>query len=81
MQRSAEALSHAGIPQHSDTQETVRKMAAMKTELVNPAPPCHLFSCAVCFVLMFCCLCILRTSTYMCTYSMRALVSSGTVFV
>ncbi|XP_044218554.1 ankyrin repeat and MYND domain-containing protein 1 isoform X1 [Thunnus albacares] len=32
MQRSAEALSHAGIPQHSDTQETVRKMAAMKTE-------------------------------------------------
>ncbi|XP_070688383.1 ankyrin repeat and MYND domain-containing protein 1 [Pempheris klunzingeri] len=32
MQRSAEALSRAGIPQHSDTQETVRKMAAMKTE-------------------------------------------------
>ncbi|KAI3368518.1 hypothetical protein L3Q82_025526, partial [Scortum barcoo] len=32
MQRSAEALSHTGIPQHSDTQETVRKMAAMKTE-------------------------------------------------
>ncbi|XP_026178668.1 ankyrin repeat and MYND domain-containing protein 1 isoform X2 [Mastacembelus armatus] len=32
MQRSAEALSHTGIPQRSDTQETVRKMAAMKIE-------------------------------------------------
>ncbi|KAE8293896.1 Ankyrin repeat and MYND domain-containing protein 1 [Larimichthys crocea] len=32
MQRSAEALSRTGIPQRSDTQETVRKMAAMKTE-------------------------------------------------
>ncbi|CAK6972793.1 ankyrin repeat and MYND domain-containing protein 1 [Scomber scombrus] len=32
MQRSAEALSHTGIPQRLDTQETVRKMAAMKTE-------------------------------------------------
>ncbi|XP_063748384.1 ankyrin repeat and MYND domain-containing protein 1 isoform X2 [Eleginops maclovinus] len=32
MQRSAEALSRTGVPQHSDTQETVRKMAAMKTE-------------------------------------------------
>ncbi|XP_074491160.1 ankyrin repeat and MYND domain-containing protein 1 isoform X1 [Sebastes fasciatus] len=30
MQRSAEALSRTGIPQHSDTQETVRKMAVMK---------------------------------------------------
>lgn len=34
MQRSAEALSRTGMPQHSDTQETVRKMAAMKTESV-----------------------------------------------
>lgn len=34
MQRSAEALSRTGIPQSSDTQETVRKMAAMKTESV-----------------------------------------------
>ncbi|XP_059197333.1 ankyrin repeat and MYND domain-containing protein 1 isoform X2 [Centropristis striata] len=32
MQRSAEALSRTGIPQRSDTQETVRRMAAMKTE-------------------------------------------------
>ncbi|XP_051232059.1 ankyrin repeat and MYND domain-containing protein 1 isoform X1 [Dicentrarchus labrax] len=32
MHRSAEALSRTGIPQRSDTQETVRKMAAMKTE-------------------------------------------------
>ncbi|XP_029285833.1 LOW QUALITY PROTEIN: ankyrin repeat and MYND domain-containing protein 1 [Cottoperca gobio] len=32
MLRSAEALSRTGIPQHSDTQETVRKMAAMKTK-------------------------------------------------
>ncbi|XP_031138193.1 ankyrin repeat and MYND domain-containing protein 1 isoform X2 [Sander lucioperca] len=32
MQRSAEALSRTGIPQRSDTQGTVRKMAAMKTE-------------------------------------------------
>ncbi|XP_073331838.1 ankyrin repeat and MYND domain-containing protein 1 [Pagrus major] len=32
MQCSAEALSRTGIPQCSDTQETVRKMAAMKTE-------------------------------------------------
>ncbi|GAA6230276.1 ankyrin repeat and MYND domain-containing protein 1 isoform X1 [Lates japonicus] len=32
MQRSAEALSRTGIPQRSDTQETVRKMAAMKIE-------------------------------------------------
>ncbi|XP_039985031.1 ankyrin repeat and MYND domain-containing protein 1 [Xiphias gladius] len=32
MQRSAEALSRTGIRQRSDTQETVRKMAAMKTE-------------------------------------------------
>ncbi|XP_045904870.1 ankyrin repeat and MYND domain-containing protein 1 isoform X2 [Micropterus dolomieu] len=32
MQRSAEALSRTGIPQRFDTQETVRKMAAMKTE-------------------------------------------------
>nr|XP_046248133.1 ankyrin repeat and MYND domain-containing protein 1 isoform X2 [Scatophagus argus] len=32
MQRSAEALSRTGIPQRPDTQETVRKMAAMKTE-------------------------------------------------
>ncbi|XP_023284574.1 ankyrin repeat and MYND domain-containing protein 1 [Seriola lalandi dorsalis] len=32
MQLSAEALSHTGIPQRSDTQETVRKMAAMKIE-------------------------------------------------
>lgn len=52
MQRSAEALSHTGIPQRSDTQETVRKMAAMKTELVSPVLPCHLFTCAVCFVLI-----------------------------
>lgn len=34
MQRSAEALSRTGFPQRSDTQETVRKMAAMKTESV-----------------------------------------------
>ncbi|XP_067369143.1 ankyrin repeat and MYND domain-containing protein 1 [Channa argus] len=32
MQRSAEALSRTGIPQRLDTQETVRKMAAMKIE-------------------------------------------------
>ncbi|XP_036971798.1 ankyrin repeat and MYND domain-containing protein 1 isoform X2 [Acanthopagrus latus] len=32
MQHSAEALSRTGIPQCSDTQETVRKMAAMKVE-------------------------------------------------
>ncbi|KAJ4942938.1 hypothetical protein JOQ06_005450 [Pogonophryne albipinna] len=32
MQHSAEALSRTGVPQSSDTQETVRKMAAMKTE-------------------------------------------------
>ncbi|XP_071760174.2 ankyrin repeat and MYND domain-containing protein 1 [Centroberyx gerrardi] len=32
MQRSAEALGRTGIPQRADTQETVRKMAAMKTE-------------------------------------------------
>ncbi|XP_032381753.1 ankyrin repeat and MYND domain-containing protein 1 isoform X2 [Etheostoma spectabile] len=32
MQRSAEALSRTGISQRSDTQGTVRKMAAMKTE-------------------------------------------------
>ncbi|XP_071403051.1 ankyrin repeat and MYND domain-containing protein 1 [Centroberyx affinis] len=32
LQRSAEALSRTGIPQRADTQETVRKMAAMKTE-------------------------------------------------
>nr|XP_020472726.1 ankyrin repeat and MYND domain-containing protein 1-like isoform X2 [Monopterus albus] len=32
MQRSAEALSRTGMPQRSDTQETVRKMAAMKIE-------------------------------------------------
>ncbi|XP_054458909.1 ankyrin repeat and MYND domain-containing protein 1 [Anoplopoma fimbria] len=32
MQRSAEALSRTGFPQRSDTQETVRKMAAMKIE-------------------------------------------------
>ncbi|XP_030290472.1 ankyrin repeat and MYND domain-containing protein 1 isoform X2 [Sparus aurata] len=32
MQLSAEALSRTGIPQRSDTQETVRKMAAMKIE-------------------------------------------------
>ncbi|XP_070816972.1 ankyrin repeat and MYND domain-containing protein 1 [Chaetodon trifascialis] len=32
MQRSAEALSRTGIPQRSNTQETVRKMAAMKIE-------------------------------------------------
>ncbi|XP_077440587.1 ankyrin repeat and MYND domain-containing protein 1-like [Vanacampus margaritifer] len=29
---AAEALSHTGLPQHSDTQETVRRMAAMKFE-------------------------------------------------
>lgn len=34
MQRSAEALSRTGVPQHCDTQETVRKMAAMKIESV-----------------------------------------------
>lgn len=34
MQLSAEALSRTGIPQRSDTQETVRKMAAMKIESV-----------------------------------------------
>ena len=34
MQHSAEALSRTGVPQSSDTQETVRKMAAMKTESV-----------------------------------------------
>ncbi|XP_029905656.1 ankyrin repeat and MYND domain-containing protein 1 isoform X2 [Myripristis murdjan] len=32
MQRSAEGLSRTGIPQHTDTQETVCKMAAMKIE-------------------------------------------------
>ncbi|XP_026201601.1 ankyrin repeat and MYND domain-containing protein 1 isoform X1 [Anabas testudineus] len=32
LQRSAEALSRTGIPQRSDTQETVRKMAVMKIE-------------------------------------------------
>ncbi|KAK9519844.1 hypothetical protein VZT92_022547 [Zoarces viviparus] len=32
MQRAAEALSRTGFPQRSDTQETVRKMAAMKIE-------------------------------------------------
>ncbi|XP_030583500.1 ankyrin repeat and MYND domain-containing protein 1 isoform X2 [Archocentrus centrarchus] len=32
MQRSAEALSRTGISRHCDTQETVRKMAAMKIE-------------------------------------------------
>ncbi|XP_068449366.1 ankyrin repeat and MYND domain-containing protein 1 isoform X2 [Clinocottus analis] len=32
MQRSAEALSHTGFPQCSDTQKTVRKMSTMKTE-------------------------------------------------
>lgn len=48
MQRSAEALSRTGIPQRLDTQETVRKMAAMKTELVNPVL-CRLFSsCTAC---------------------------------
>lgn len=34
MQLAAEALSRTGIPQRSDTQETVRQMAAMKMELV-----------------------------------------------
>lgn len=34
MQRSAEVLSRAGFHQFSDTDETVRKMAAMKTESV-----------------------------------------------
>ncbi|KAM3620441.1 uncharacterized protein V6R79_023439 [Siganus canaliculatus] len=32
MQQAAEALSRTGIPQRSDTEETVRKMAAMKVE-------------------------------------------------
>lgn len=32
IQRSAEVLSRAGFHQSSDTNETVRKMAAMKTE-------------------------------------------------
>ncbi|KAF7660952.1 hypothetical protein LDENG_00272190 [Lucifuga dentata] len=32
MQRSAEALSRTGISQRTDTRETVRRMAAMKTE-------------------------------------------------
>ncbi|XP_047192844.1 ankyrin repeat and MYND domain-containing protein 1 isoform X2 [Scophthalmus maximus] len=32
MHRAAEALSRTGLPQHADTQETVRKMAAMKIE-------------------------------------------------
>ncbi|KAM4629235.1 ankyrin repeat and MYND domain-containing protein 1 [Polymixia lowei] len=32
MQRTAEVLSHTGVPQCTDTQETVRKMAAMKIE-------------------------------------------------
>ncbi|XP_061680615.1 ankyrin repeat and MYND domain-containing protein 1-like isoform X3 [Syngnathoides biaculeatus] len=30
LQGAAEALSHTGLPQHLDTQETVRRMAAMK---------------------------------------------------
>lgn len=34
LQAAAEALSHTGVPRHSDTQETVRKMAAMKFEYV-----------------------------------------------
>ncbi|KAM3876348.1 ankyrin repeat and MYND domain-containing protein 1 [Diretmus argenteus] len=32
MQRSAEALRRTGVPQHADTQQTVRKIAAMKIE-------------------------------------------------
>lgn len=34
MQRAAEALSRTGFPQRPDTQETVRRMAAMKMESV-----------------------------------------------
>lgn len=34
MELSAEALSRTGRPQHSDTEETVRKMAAMKIQSV-----------------------------------------------
>lgn len=51
MQRSAEALSRTGIPQRSDTQETVRKMAAMKTESVLSS---LLLCCLLCSVLLFC---------------------------
>ena len=47
MQLAAEALSRTGIPQHSDTQETVRKMAAMKTESV-------LFPSVLSFLCLFC---------------------------
>ncbi|XP_008332883.1 ankyrin repeat and MYND domain-containing protein 1 isoform X2 [Cynoglossus semilaevis] len=35
MELSAEALSRTGRPQHSDTEETVRKMAAMKIQHKN----------------------------------------------
>lgn len=52
MQRSAEALSRTGIPQRSDTQETVRKMAAMKTELVLSLsfPVCSVLMTLISFV-------------------------------
>lgn len=43
MQHSAEALSRTGIPQCSDTQETVRKMAAMKVESVLSLFQCSFF--------------------------------------
>lgn len=50
MQLSAEALSRTGFPQRADSQETVRKMAAMKIEWVVSL---HcLFFCAVCAVLI-----------------------------
>lgn len=50
MQLSAEVLSRTGFPQRADSQETVRKMAAMKIEWVVSL---HcLFFCAVCAVLI-----------------------------
>lgn len=58
MQRSAEALSRTGIPQSSDTQETVRKMAAMKTESVLSSIVLCLLFCPddTDFVCVFLCL-------------------------
>lgn len=50
MQLSAEALSRTGVPQSSDTQETVRKMAALKTESV----PSSFFFSSDCSFLMRC---------------------------
>ncbi len=81
MHRSAEALSRTGIPQRSDTQETVRKMAAMKTESVPSLsfPVCSVLMTLILFVCLYksCVLCARLTRHRVRLNTLKLLLERG----